>query len=170
MPQQRQQPQRGHTGRPLVARAVRGVALAGGLALLPLATACGGDADKGAGDKPAETSAMSAPSAGVVAPAKVEVIAGLTGCKVKIRTDADELREGVCDTADGDFLITTFPAEKYKLTWLDSASMYGGKYLVGPQWAISAKPKMLETLRTKVGGTIEDLDAARTAAPGPKAS
>ncbi|MFE1797971.1 hypothetical protein ACFW9L_17655 [Streptomyces sp. NPDC059517] len=170
MPQERQQPQRGRTGRPLVARAVRGVALVGGLALLPLATACGGGTDRSADDKPSETSAMSAPSAGVVAPAKVEVIADLTGCKVKIRTDADELREGVCDTADGDYLITTFPAEKYKLTWLDSASMYGGKYLVGPQWAISAKPKMLETLRTKVGGTIEDLDAARTAAPGPKAS
>ncbi|MFD0312041.1 hypothetical protein [Streptomyces sp. NPDC127119] len=170
MPQERQQPQPGRTGRPLVARAVRGVALVGGLALLPLATACGGGTDKSADDKSAETSAMSAPSAGVVAPAKVEVIADLTGCKVKIRTDADELREGVCDTADGDYLITTFPAEKYKLTWLDSASMYGGKYLVGPQWAISAKPKMLETLRTKVGGTIQDLDAARTAAPGPKAS
>ncbi|MFI1413284.1 hypothetical protein ACH4Y0_25690 [Streptomyces sp. NPDC020707] len=172
MPQQpprSPQPQRRRTGRPLVARAVRGLALVGGLALLPLATACGGDTDKSAEGDSAETSAMSAPSAGVVAPAKVEVIADLTGCKVTIRTDADELREGVCDTADGDYLITTFPAEKYKLTWLDSASMYGGKYLVGPQWAISAKPKMLETLRAKVGGTIEDLDAARTAAPGPKA-
>ncbi|MFH8462908.1 hypothetical protein [Streptomyces sp. NPDC017991] len=170
MPQQRQQPQRGRTGRPLVTRAVRGVALAGGLALLPLATACGGDTGGSAENGPAETSAMSAPSAGVVAPAKVEVIADLTGCEVRIRTDADELREGVCDTADGDYLITTFPAEKYKLTWLDSASLYGGKYLVGPQWAISAKPKTLEKLRTKVGGSIEDLDAARTAAPGPKAS
>ncbi|MEU9187305.1 hypothetical protein AB0D14_22735 [Streptomyces sp. NPDC048484] len=160
-----QQPQRGRTGRTLVARAVRGAVLAGSLALLTLATACSGGEDGAAEGKKAETSAMSAPSAGVVAPAKVEVLANLTGCKVKIRTDADELREGVCHTTEGDYLITTFPAEKYKLTWLDSAAIYGGKYLVGPQWAISAKAKMLEPLRTKVGGTIQDLDAARKTGP-----
>ncbi|MDQ1034079.1 hypothetical protein QFZ75_000495 [Streptomyces sp. V3I8] len=162
------QPQRGRTGRTLGARTARGAALAGGLALLTLATACGGDEDDGSTDDGrARTPAVSAPSAGVVAPAKVEVIAALTGCKVKIRTDADELREGVCHTTGGDYLITTFPAEKYKLTWLDSAAIYGGRYLVGPQWAISAKPKMLEFLRTKVGGVVRDLDAERTAGAGP---
>jgi hypothetical protein len=35
--------------------------------------------------------------------------------------------------------------------------MYGGKYLVGPQWAISAKPPVLKKLKAKVGGTIRDL-------------
>ncbi|WAU83253.1 hypothetical protein O1Q96_28340 [Streptomyces sp. Qhu-G9] len=165
-----QQPPRGRTGRTLVARSVRGAALVGTLALLPLATACSGDGDGSAESKQTKTSARTAPSAGVVAPAKVEVIAALTGCKVKIRTDAEELREGVCRTAAGDYLITTFPAEKYKLTWLDSAAIYGGKYLVGPQWAISAKPKMLEPLRAKVGGTIQDLNAMRTASPAPSAS
>ncbi|KAA0942594.1 hypothetical protein [Streptomyces apricus] len=159
------QPQRGRTGRTLAARRARGAALAGGLALLPLAAACDGGGDGSPDGGRTETSAVSAPSAGVVAPAKVEVIAGLTGCKVKIRTDADELREGVCHTPGGDYLITTFPAEKYKLTWLDSAAIYGGTYLVGPQWAISAKPEMLEPLRAKVGGTIQDLDARRTATP-----
>ncbi|MFE9680368.1 hypothetical protein ACFYXC_21855 [Streptomyces sp. NPDC002701] len=159
MPQQPQQSQRGRTGRTLVARTVRGAALTAGLALLPLATACGGGGDGAAKAGTSEESAMSAPSAGVVAPAKVEVIADLAGCEVTIRTEADELREGVCRSADGDYLITTFPAEKYKLTWLDSAAIYGGKYLVGPQWAISGKPKTLETLRVKVGGTIQDLAA-----------
>jgi len=165
-----QQSQRGRTGRTLITRGWRGVALAGSLALLPLATACSGDEDGAAKGKQAETSAMSAPSAGVVAPAKVEVIADLTGCKVKIRTDADELREGVCHTPEGDYLITTFPEENYKLTWLESAAIYGGKYLVGPQWAISAKPKMLEPLRTKVGGTIQNLDVTRTTGPAPSTS
>ncbi|MFS8198069.1 hypothetical protein ACLVWQ_05220 [Streptomyces sp. CWNU-52B] len=152
-------------------RGARGAALAGGLTLLSLATACGGDEGGGAAaGRRAESSAMSAPSAGVVAPAKVEVIADLTGCKVTIRTDADELREGVCDTEEGDYLITTFPAEKYKLTWLDSAAVYGGTYLVGPQWAISAKPKTLARLRTQVGGTLQDLDATRTTGPVPSTS
>ena len=135
----------------------RAVALAALLTavVLPLATACTSDTNKA--DKKASESMTPAPVAAVVAPAKVEVIAQLTGCTVKIRTDADELREGVCHTAPGDYLITTFPEEKYKLTWLDSAAMYGGKYLVGTKWVISATPKLLEPLRQKVGGTIQDL-------------
>jgi len=165
VPQQSQQSRQPQRARTLAARALRGVALVGGLALLPSVTACGGDEDTAAKGGRAERSSASAAPADVVAPAKVEVIAGLTGCEVTIRTDADELREGVCRTARGDYLITTFPAEKYKLTWLDSAAVYGGKYLVGPQWAISAKPGMLESLRAEVGGTVQDLDAARTSGP-----
>lgn len=125
-----------------------GVALAAGLVVLPLVAACGG------GD---EAEGKASAVAAVVAPAKVEVIAELTGCEVKIRTEAEELREGVCQTSAGDYLITTFPKEKLKEVWLESASMYGGKYLVGPQWAISAKPPVLKKLKVKVGGTIRDL-------------
>lgn len=77
-------------------------------------------------------SVTAAPEAGVVAPAKVEVIANLTGCKPKIRINAVELRQGVCHTKKVDYLITTFPEDQYKELWLDSASGYGGKYLVGP--------------------------------------
>ncbi|MER5939928.1 hypothetical protein ABT121_21690 [Streptomyces sp. NPDC001928] len=138
------------------------------LLLTATATACGaGDQEK--------TSAQSSPSnvaatvAGVVAPAKVEVIADLTGCKVKIRTEADELREGVCHTKKGDYLITTFPAEKYKLTWLDAAAVYGGKYLVGTRWVVSAKPGLLEQLRPQLGGNIQQLQGVGPT-PGPSAS
>ncbi|WP_055532704.1 hypothetical protein [Streptomyces graminilatus] len=122
--------------------------------VLPLATACSADSDS-APDK--DSGKPPAPVAAMVAPAKVEVIAKLTGCEVSIRTNADELREGVCHTAKGDYLITTFPAEKYKLTWLDSAAIYGGKYLVGNRWVITAPPKLQELLRKKVGGTFVDL-------------
>ncbi|GGZ88264.1 hypothetical protein GCM10010344_64740 [Streptomyces bluensis] len=136
---------------------MRGTAAVVGLVVLPLAAGCsgGGDAEpKGKAPMPSDAAAVA-----VVAPAKVEVIADLTGCKVKIRTEADELREGVCHTPEGDYLITTFPEEKFKLTWLETASIYGGKYLVGPRWAVSAKPKTLEPLRKKIGGTIQDLGA-----------
>ncbi|MFI0533336.1 hypothetical protein ACH3XX_25270 [Streptomyces scabiei] len=126
-----------------------GVALAAGLVALPLVAACSGGGDEAKG--------KASPVAAAVASAKVEVIAELTGCEVKIRTEAEELREGVCQTSAGDYLITTFPKEKLKEVWLESASMYGGKYLVGPQWAISAKPPVLKKLKAKVGGTIRDL-------------
>lgn len=128
---------------------------------LPLATACTSDSGSDSGKEASPSASESlppAPVAAVVAPAKVEVIAKLTGCEVTIRTDAKELREGVCHTADGDYLITTFPEEKYKLIWLDSAAIYGGKYLVGTKWVISAPPKLQESLRQKVGGTFEDLN------------
>ncbi|MBG0857845.1 hypothetical protein I2W78_39955 [Streptomyces spinoverrucosus] len=134
----------------------RGAVIVGSLAVLPLATACSGGADRvDGGAKPSEVSA--APAAGVVAPAKVEVIAGLTGCKATIRIEAEQLRQGLCHTPKADYLITTFPEEKYKETWLDSASVYGGKYLVGSRWVVSAKPEMLESFRTKLGGTVRQL-------------
>ena len=104
-----------------------------------------------------------------MAPAKVEVIADLTGCEVKIRTEADELREGVCHTERGDYLITTFPQEKLKLTWLDAAAVYGGKYLVGTRWVVSAKPALLEQLRPRLGGRIQQLRGVGPTA-GPTAS
>ncbi|MEU0720519.1 hypothetical protein ABZ498_25470 [Streptomyces lavendulocolor] len=158
-PEQPEQSPRGRTGRSLAtARLIRGAALAAGLAFLPLATACssGGEDGASASSKPSEIS--DAPAAAVVAPAKVEVIAQLTGCKPKIRIEADELRQGLCHTKAVDYLITTFPEEKYKQAWLDSAAIYGGKYLVGSRWIVSAKkPEMLEEFRTKLGGTIQQL-------------
>lgn len=136
----------------------RALAAAGVLITLPLVTACGGGDDgKGADGGKAAPSVTAAPAAGVVAPAKVEVIAGLTGCKAKIRIDADELRQGLCHTKKADYLITTFPEEKFKETWLEEARVYGGKYLVGTRWVVSVKPALLESFRAKLGGTIREL-------------
>ncbi|MEU5595584.1 hypothetical protein [Streptomyces sp. NPDC020298] len=147
------------------ARLARGAALA----LLPLTVACGGgagDDEASAHEKKSKSPAISAQQAQVVAPAKVEVIAGLTDCKVKIRVDADELREGICHTKAGDYLITTFPEEKYQQTWLDSISPYQGTYLVGTRWVVSAQPKMLNRFRTRLGGEVVHVTGTGpTAAP-----
>ncbi len=136
-------------------RSPRALAAAGALVVLPLVAACGGG--QGAGGGKAAPSVTAAPAAGVVAPAKVEVIAGLTGCKAKIRIDADELRQGLCHTKEADYVITTFPEEKFKETWLEEARVYGGKYLVGTRWVVSVKPALLESFRAKLGGTIIQL-------------
>ncbi|MER7930197.1 hypothetical protein ABTY96_45035 [Streptomyces sp. NPDC096057] len=140
------------------------------LALLPLAVACGGGEGDDTADRKraASTRAVvtAAPEAGVVAPAKVEVIAGLTGCTAEIRIDADELREGICRTERGEYRITTFPEERFKVTWLDSAAIYGGKYLVGTRWVVSAKPELLAGFRSRLGGTVRELrSVAPTTAP-----
>ena len=158
MPHQRQ--------RADIDRRRRGIALAASLAALTLATACGGGGDEGKAS--VNTRPTNAPSTGVVAPAKVEVIAGLIGCTASIRVDADELREGVCRKGRDGYRITTFPAEKYKETWLESASVYGGKYLVGMRWVVSAKPELLEPLRARIGGTVRQLQGiGPSAAPSP---
>ncbi|MFJ7339704.1 hypothetical protein ACIQU3_05250 [Streptomyces sp. NPDC101110] len=156
---QQQPPARSTRSTPSRTRGPRALAAAGALAVLPLVTACGGgDAGTGAdGGGKATPSVTAAPAAGVVAPAKVEVIAGLTGCKAKIRIDADELRQGLCHTKEADYLITTFPEEKLKETWLEEARVYGGKYLVGTRWVVSVKPALLESFRAKLGGTIREL-------------
>ncbi|MGW4103648.1 hypothetical protein [Streptomyces sp. NPDC004976] len=168
-PEQSEQPQQGCTGRNLTtARRMRDVVLAATLVLL--ATACG----KGGEDEPSASSAPSkmaaAPAVGAVAPAKVEVIANLTGCKANIRVEAEELREGLCHTKQGDYLITTFPEERYQQTWLETANMYGGRYLVGTRWVVAAKPKVLEQFRAKLGGTIQQMRGMGPAAPTPSAS
>jgi hypothetical protein len=153
---QQQPPVRSTRRNPFPAhRPPRALAAAGALVVLSLVAACGGD--QGAGGGKAAPSVTAAPAAGVVAPAKVEVIAGLTGCKAKIRIDADELRQGLCHTKEADYVITTFPEEKFKETWLEEARVYGGKYLVGTRWVVSVKPALLESFRAKLGGTIIQL-------------
>ncbi|WP_046730338.1 lipoprotein [Streptomyces humi] len=143
-----QQQRRSPTG-----RLVRGAAVLGSLALLPLTAACTGE-DDATDDKSSKTRTVSAQEAQVVAPAKVEVIANLTQCKPKIRVEAEELREGVCHTKGGDYLITTFPEERHKQTWLDTIAMYQGTYLVGTRWVVSAQPKVLKAFQPKLGGDI----------------
>lgn len=124
-------------------------ALAGGMVLVMGCSA-------GKGEDRAADSAKQRAKTIAAAPANIEKIAELTDCDVSIRSRNKELSEGVCQTSLGDYLITTFPEEKYKRIWLDTASVYGGKYLVGPRWAISGEPALLAKLRTKVGGSIED--------------
>ncbi|MFF7467643.1 hypothetical protein [Streptomyces sp. NPDC008092] len=139
-------------------RLMRGATLAATLAIAPLTAACsGGDGDAGTERKQSKVAVSDAPANGVVAPAKVEVIARLTGCKPKIRINAAELRQGVCHTKEVDYLITTFPSDELKETWLDSASGYGGKYLVGTEWIVSAQPQMLAGFQDRLGGTIRQL-------------
>ncbi|RDG39972.1 hypothetical protein DVH02_01070 [Streptomyces corynorhini] len=148
------------------ARLLRGGALVGSLLILPLASACGDGGEDDAAPQRGR-SKTSAPEIVAVAPARVEVIANLTGCKVKIRTEAEELRVGVCQTREADYAITTFPEERYKETWLETAGMYGGTYLVGSRWVVSAPEEMLEPFQAKLGGTIRQL---RGMGPAPSPS
>lgn len=142
--------------------APRAVALLAALVLPALLVGCSAD------QADTRHAARPKPSTGGVpspAPANIEKIASLTGCEAEIRMEADELREGVCKTSRGNWIVTTFPAEKFKRTWLDTASMYGGTYLVGPKWAIGAELGVLKQLRTDVGGDLQQLRGINSPAP-----
>ncbi|SCF90090.1 hypothetical protein [Streptomyces sp. MnatMP-M17] len=140
----------------------RTAALLAVLLMPPLVLGCS------AASSPQSKSSSQAPNSDsrvTAAPANVEKIASMTNCTVELRTEADELREGVCVTPQGNWIVTTFPAEKFKRSWLDAASMYGGTYLVGPRWAISGELTVLKTLRKKVGGELQELRGIGSPAP-----
>ncbi|MET8824824.1 hypothetical protein ABZX40_18140 [Streptomyces sp. NPDC004610] len=137
---------------------VRAVLLAvGGAAGLALVAGCGGDAVRPQPVGSGVPRVSAAPEVGVMAPAKVEVIAALAGCEAQIRIDADELRQGVCESGGDGYVITTFPEDRLKETWLDSASVYGGTYLVGARWVVGAEPALLTGLRERLGGDVREL-------------
>ncbi|MET8141201.1 hypothetical protein ABZU32_12900 [Sphaerisporangium sp. NPDC005288] len=90
------------------------------------------------------------------APPTVEQIAARTGCvSPQLQVDAQELRQGMCKTARGQYSVTTFATEKGKQEWLDDALSYGGAYLVGTRWIVLGNtPEMLEPFRVTLGGTV----------------
>ncbi|MFI7127869.1 hypothetical protein ACIBQ1_19375 [Nonomuraea sp. NPDC050153] len=120
----------------------------GALAALVLVAGCGSEA------RPV---AMASPAAGRYQEAvlSAEELAAKVGCKPAMRTKAAELREGVCRTADGNYVVTSFTTEQGRRDWLDYAQMYGGSHLVGRRWVVSAAPAVLETLRKTLGGELQ---------------
>ncbi|MDJ0340960.1 hypothetical protein QMK19_08980 [Streptomyces sp. H10-C2] len=52
--------------------------------------------------------------------------------------------------------MLTFAADTGQKSWLTEAQMYGGIYLVGKRWVVTAQSQeALQGLRAVLGGTIE---------------
>ncbi|WP_078843930.1 hypothetical protein [Streptomyces albus] len=129
--------------------AVRTAAVIPALAGALLLTAgCGGERGGGGADGRA-----AAPEA---ATGTVEQLAGKAGCdKPNLQIDAEELRQGRCGEGDGRYVLATFATHKGQQDWLSEAEGYGGTYLVGPKWVAVGSPKVVASLRGKLGGDIE---------------
>ncbi|MFG2296081.1 hypothetical protein [Streptomyces sp. NPDC048603] len=118
--------------------------------LLPLLLVCGGCADGGAA---APQGPAPAPS---VRPASLQDIATALGCTPETTVDAEDVREGACGTGPDAYRMATFATGEGRDAWLTEARGYGGTYLVGPRWVVTAAtPEALTPLRTRLGGTIE---------------
>ncbi|MFC4009051.1 hypothetical protein ACFOY2_17600 [Nonomuraea purpurea] len=87
----------------------------------------------------------------------VEQLAATIGCTAQITLKAKDYRKGEC-TSDGiPFVFLDFDTTQGQREWLDYAEMYGGLYLVGNRWALSAKSKaFMQELSGRIGGTVEE--------------
>lgn len=122
------------------------VAVAAACALLPAGGCAGSPAASHGG--PAKESR--APST------SIEEIAAVLGCTAQVDIQAEELREGGCQTGQGAFRMVTFAADEGMRSWLTEARMYGGTYLVGSRWVVTTpSADALTALRGRIGGALE---------------
>ncbi|KPI03827.1 hypothetical protein OK074_4823 [Actinobacteria bacterium OK074] len=86
----------------------------------------------------------------------LEELAADVDCKPNLQTDADEIRQAICDTDDGKYILLTFATDRGQREWLNTAEDYGGYFLVGRKWTVSVgKEKVVDALQGRLGGTIE---------------
>jgi hypothetical protein len=111
------------------------------VALLAL-TACGSP-DEGASVPPTATGSL-------------EHLAAEADCAPDMQTDADEIRQAICETGDGKFVLATFATDRGQREWIDSAKDYGGHYLVGRKWVAVGDMDVVTALRGTLGGSMEE--------------
>ena len=118
---------------------VKAALVCGAVLVLPLAAGC---SKSGQGDAPKAQ------------PATIEQLAQKTGCTLTGKRNAKELKQGLCKTSTGRYVLVSFTNDKDRDSWLTEAKPWGGTYLVGPQWIAVATQPILETLRKNLGGDI----------------
>lgn len=100
--------------------------------------------------------AVPTPAPASAGPASIQQIAAVLGCTADIGVVATELRQGSCRTDQGEFRMLTFAADTGQRAWLTEAQAYGGTYLVGSRWIVTAQSReALAGLRATLGGTIQ---------------
>ncbi|WP_407836239.1 hypothetical protein ACE1OC_06935 [Streptomyces sp. DSM 116496] len=134
------------------------LALAGACALL--IAGCAGSAEPDT-EAAAENAAIGpSPSAATAPSMTVQQLASAVGCTAEITTKAADYRQATCKSEQADYVLVDFDTVEGQRAWLDYAEMYGGIYLVGDRWALSAKSKeYMESLRATLGGTVEERGA-----------
>ncbi|MFF4584362.1 hypothetical protein [Streptomyces sp. NPDC001388] len=108
----------------------------------------------GCGSSGSGKAEVSVPTA---ATGSLEHLAAEVDCTPDMQTDADELRQAICKTAAGRFLLLTFATDRGQREWINGAKDYGGHYLVGRKWvAVGEETSTVTALRKTLGGDIEE--------------
>ncbi|MFJ7271047.1 hypothetical protein ACIQV3_31135 [Streptomyces sp. NPDC099050] len=140
-------------------RAPRAIALLAAL----LCTGCtAGAGSTGPGSTgPGNTGAGSAaPPPPAPAPEPLDRIAAALGCSPEVTVDAQEVREGACAVGAQAFRLATFSTARGRAAWLSESRQYGGTYLVGERWVITApSADALAPARARLGGTLDSAPA-----------
>ncbi|MFF3482363.1 hypothetical protein ACFYXC_03700 [Streptomyces sp. NPDC002701] len=119
------------------------VGRAGAVVALLAVTGCGGSGDDG--EKVPATASGS-----------LEHIASEAGCDPDMQTDADTIRQAICKSSGGKYILATFATDRGQAEWLTGAKDYGGYYLVGRKWVAVGEKKTVSALRGRLGGTMEE--------------
>ncbi|MFE9686992.1 hypothetical protein [Streptomyces sp. NPDC006285] len=119
------------------------VGTAGAVVALLAVTGCGGSGDDG--EKVPTTASGS-----------LEHIASEAGCDPDMQTDADTIRQAICKSSGGKYVLATFATDRGQAEWLTGAKDYGGYYLVGRKWVAVGEKKTVSALRGRLGGTMEE--------------
>ncbi|MFF5854305.1 hypothetical protein ACFY8B_01500 [Streptomyces sp. NPDC012751] len=85
----------------------------------------------------------------------LERLAAEVRCRPDMQTDADEIRQAICRTGAGRFVLATFATDRGQREWIDDAKDYGGHYLVGRKWVAVGDGGVVEALRGTLGGDPE---------------
>ncbi|MFF8904092.1 hypothetical protein [Streptomyces olivaceoviridis] len=86
----------------------------------------------------------------------LEHLAAEVKCAPDMQTDADEIRQAICGTGKGRFILATFATDRGQREWINDAKDYGGHYLVGRKWVAVGDDGVVKALRGTLGGDLED--------------
>ncbi|MFJ2115612.1 MULTISPECIES: hypothetical protein [unclassified Streptomyces] len=109
---------------------------------MALITGCGANEEK-------------APEVPKTATGSLEKIAKQAKCDAHVSIEAEDLRQGNCTTDEGKWVLATFATDRGLREWINEAKDYGGSYLVGRKWVAVGDEKLIQTLRGRLGGTVE---------------
>ncbi|MFJ5259317.1 hypothetical protein ACIQAC_02400 [Streptomyces sp. NPDC088387] len=124
-------------------RLTRPMLAVGAAAAVLVLAGCGSDGDQEAAVPQTATGSL-------------EHLAAEAKCEPDIQTDADEIRQAICKNGDTKFILATFATDRGQREWINGAKDYGGHYLVGRKWVAVGETKVVQTLRTTLGGSIEE--------------
>ncbi|CAL9555115.1 hypothetical protein [Streptomyces sp. enrichment culture] len=86
----------------------------------------------------------------------LEHLAAEVKCDPDMQTDADTIRQAICKKGKEKYILATFATDRGQREWIDTAKDYGGLYLVGRKWVVVGHEKVLEDLRGRLGGDVEE--------------
>ncbi|MFH9730974.1 hypothetical protein [Streptomyces sp. NPDC017260] len=131
------------------------LALAAAVAVVAL-TGCGTDGDGEAAVPETATGSL-------------EHLAAQARCAPDMQTDADTIRQAICENGDEKYVLATFATDRGQREWINTAKDYGGHYLVGRKWVAVGHQDVVADLRGTLGGTLEQgtrHDGGGSHAPG----